>query len=140
MVSSSMSSYGSSQPLASSGSSGSAPRVIVEALVHRGELASLELREAQQHGFRTAVMIGFAAVLVLLGGVAGTFALAAAVWQREDRGLILSLVTLGYFVGAAVFAYVASRRLRNWSPFAESCRQFHADCECLHEVIANATR
>ena len=68
------------------------------------------------------------------------FALAAAVWQREDRGLILSLVTLGYLAGAAVLAYVASRRLRNWSPFAETCRQFHADCECLHDVIATATR
>jgi uncharacterized membrane protein YqjE len=132
-----MSSYGSSNPLAAPGS---APRVIVDSLVHRGELASLELREAQQHGFRTVILIGFSGILILLGGFAGTFALAAAVWQREDRGLILSLVTLGYLAGAAVLAYVASRRLRNWSPFAETCRQFHADCECLHDVIATATR
>ncbi len=137
MVSSSMASYGSSNPLSAPGS---APRVIVESLVHRGELAALELREAQQHGLRTAVLIGFSGILVLLGGFAGTFALAAAVWQREDRGLILSLVTLGYLGGAAVLAYLASRRLRNWSPFAETCRQFHADCECLHDVIATATR
>jgi uncharacterized membrane protein YqjE len=114
--------------------------VIVESLVHRGELAALELREAQQHGFRTAVLIGFSGILVLLGGFAGTFALAAAVWQREDRGLILWLVTLGYLAGAAVLAYLVSRRLRNWSPFAETCRQFHADCGCLHDVIETATR
>jgi uncharacterized membrane protein YqjE len=137
MVSSAMSSLGSSNPLAAPGS---AARVIVESLVHRGELASLELQEAQRHGFRTALLVGFSGILVLLGGFAGTFALAAAVWQRDDRGLILSLVTLAYLVGAAGLAYVASRRLRDWSPFAESCRQFHADCECLHDVIANATR
>lgn len=119
---------------------GSAPRVIVEALVHRGELASLELKEAQQHGLRTALLMGFSGILVLLGGFAGTFALAAAVWQRDDRGLILTFLTLGYLVGAAILAYVASRRLRDWSPFAETCRQFHADCACLHDVIATATR
>lgn len=137
MVSSSMSAYGSSHPLAAPGS---APRVIMESLVHRGELAALELREAQQHACRTAILIGVSGILVLLGGFAGTFALAAAVWQRDDRGLILSLVTLVYLAGAAVLAYVGTRRLRDWSPFAETCRQFHADCHCLHDVIATATR
>jgi uncharacterized membrane protein YqjE len=121
-------------------SPGAAPRVIVEALVHRGELAALELKEAHAYGVRTAVMTGASAGLLLLGGFAGTFALAAAVWDRPDRGMILSLATLAYLLASGAFAFVASRRLRDWQPFTETTRQFHADCACIKELVTSAKR
>jgi len=88
----------SSPPLAAPGS---VPRVVVEALMHRGELISVELKEAQAHAARTAVSALLAGALLLLGGFAGTFAVAAAVWNRDDRGLILGLLTLAYLASAA---------------------------------------
>jgi uncharacterized membrane protein YqjE len=127
----------SSPPLAAPGS---VPRVVVEALMHRGELISVELKEAQAHAARTAVSALLAGALLLLGGFAGTFAVAAAVWNRDDRGLILSLLTLAYLACAVALGYVAARRLRSWHPFAESFRQFHEDCACLHDTVAEVSR
>lgn len=132
-----MASFTSSHPL---DAPGSAPRVIVEALTHRGELAALELREAQQHGFCTAVIMAFAAGLVLLAGFAATIAVAAAVWDRPNRGAILGWVALGDLAVAGLLALVASRRLKTWQPFAETTRQFHEDCACIHDVIASCAR
>ena len=108
--------------------------------MHRSELAALELREARQHGFRTAVMIGVSVALVLVGGMAATLAVAAAVWNRDDRGLILSLVAVGYLAVSAAFALVAARRLKTWQPFAETSRQLHADCACIQDIISSAKR
>ncbi|HZZ20716.1 MAG TPA: phage holin family protein [Opitutaceae bacterium] len=133
-----MISFGSnSAPLASPGST---PRVVVEALMHRGELASVELKEARQHGSRTAILAGVSGVLLLLGGFSATFAVAAAVWDSSHRGLILGLLTLGYLVGAGVLALVAARRMRDWKPFTESARQFRDDCACIHEIINSYER
>jgi uncharacterized membrane protein YqjE len=132
-----MISFGSSSPLAASGST---PRVVVEALVHRGDLLSVELKEARVHGLRTAIMVGISGVLLLLAAFSGTFALAAAVWQRNDRGLILGLVTLGYLVVSGIFACIVARRLRTWHPFSETVRQFHEDCECVQEIIKESAR
>ncbi len=127
----------SSPPLAAPGS---VPRVVVEALMHRGELISVELKEAQVHAARTAVAVVLACALLLLAGFAGTFAVAAAVWNRDDRGLILSLLTLAYLAASAALGFLAARRLRSWQPFAETFRQFHQDCVCLHETLSNAAR
>jgi uncharacterized membrane protein YqjE len=119
---------------------GAAPRVMVEALMHRGELAAIELKEARQHGVWTAAALVVSGMLLLLGGFAGTIALAAAVWHRDDRGLILGLVALAYLLGAAALGYFASRRLKSWKPFEESRRQFHADCECVHDMLMSMAR
>jgi uncharacterized membrane protein YqjE len=127
----------SSPPLATPGS---VPRVVVEALMHRGELASIELREARLHAAKTAVAAVFSGALLLLGGFAGTFALAAAVWNRGDRGLILGLVTLAYLAASAALGLVAARRLKAWQPFSETFRQFREDCSCLHDALASGSR
>jgi len=132
-----MASFASTHPL---DAPGSAPRVVVEALAHRSELAALELREAQEHGLRTALIMGLAGLLGLLGGFAVNLAIAAAVWNREDRASILAAVTAVYLVGAGILAYLASRRLRTWHPFSETCRQFHEDCACIHDVIVSSAR
>jgi len=130
-------SFRSSSPAATPDS---APRVIAIALEHRAELASLELKEAGQHGLRTAIVISVSAVFALLGGMAATFALAAAVWDRPDRGMILSLAALGYLLASGAFALVASRRLKSWSPFSESARQLREDISCVQDIVSDATR
>jgi hypothetical protein len=132
-----MSSLESNSPL---GAVGSIPRVVVEALIHRGELASFEMKEAQTHGAVTAVFAALGAVFLLLGGFAGTLAIAASVWQREDRGLILGLVTLAYLVMAAALGFVAANRFKTWRPFAETYRQFQADSACVHEILNSTGR
>jgi uncharacterized membrane protein YqjE len=108
--------------------------------MHRGELAGLELREARTHVAATAIGAGAAIALALLGGFAGTFAIAAAVWDSPSRGLILSLVTLAYFVGAAALAWWTTRRLKSWRPFAETLYQLGEDCSCLHQCMSESSR
>jgi len=126
-----------STPASSSAASpGSTPRIVVEALMHRGELAALELREAREHVTASAAAAAVAAALALLGGFAGTFAIAAAVWDSPHRGLILGLVTLAYFAGAAVLAWWTSRRLKEWRPFAETVYQLREDSSCLHQYLS----
>jgi hypothetical protein len=107
-----MISFGSTNPMPAPASK---HRVVVEALVHR-------------------------AALLLLGGFCATFALAAAVWNRDDRGLILGMVTVGYFVAAGILAFLAARRMKNWKPFAESARQFREDSACIHDIINSSGR
>jgi len=116
------------------------PRIVIEGLAHRGRLAHLELREARVHLTATAAMAGAAGVLALLGGLAGTFAIAAAVWDRPDRGLVLCLVTIAYFVGAAGLAWGLSRRMRSWRPFEETLYQIREDCSCLHQHMSENSR
>jgi uncharacterized membrane protein YqjE len=132
-----MISFGAASPLDASGSS---PRVVVEALVHRSELASVEFQEAREHAIRTAIAVWFSAAFLLLFGFTATVAVAASVWHREDRGLILSLLALGYLVVAAVLSWVSVRRIKQWEPFSETRRQFHEDCACVQEIISSAKR
>jgi uncharacterized membrane protein YqjE len=132
-----MISFGSHSPTTTQGS---VPRVVVEAMIHRGELASLEMREATVHGTVTAIAIGLSVALLLLAGFASTLALAAAVWQRDDRGLILGLVSIVYLLGAAALAWWAKKRISEWKPFSETARQFSKDCACVQEIISSATR
>ena len=114
---------------------GPAPRIILEGLAHRGELAALELVEARNHAAATTVMAMLVAVLTLLGGFAGTFAIAAAVWERPDRGLILAGLTLAYFVGAVGLGWWIARRLKTWRPLSETRRQLGEDGACLEEFL-----
>jgi uncharacterized membrane protein YqjE len=121
-------------------SPGSKRRVIVEGLMHRAELVGLELREAHARVASTAAVAGIAVALALLAGFTGTFAIAAAVWDRPDRGLILSLVTLAYLVGAAALAWWTLRRMKSWRPFSETLYQFREDCSCLHQYLSENTQ
>ena len=127
-----------SSPSASSGTSW--PRIAVEALVHRSELAGLEFEEARTHASVTAIIIGAAVAVSLLFGMAVTFAIAAAVWDRPDRGLILSLVAFAYFLGAAGLAWWASRRIKSWRPFDETIVQLRKDYSCLYNHLSEKSR
>jgi uncharacterized membrane protein YqjE len=127
----------STPPLAALGPT---PRIVVEGLMHRGELASLEIREARVHAATTGIIAGLAAALILLGGFAGTFAMAAAVWHRDDRGFILALTTLAYLAGAAALGWWAVRRIKSWHPLAESRRQVQEDFLCLHQFLTENGR
>ncbi len=117
---------------------GSAPRVVVEALTHRGELALLELDQARRHAAGTAAAFVLSAALLILGGFAVTLAAAAAVWSRQDRGLILGLLAAAYLAASVALAFVAARRLGSWRPFAETRRQLHEDASCLRGVLARS--
>ena len=117
----------------------SVPRVVVEALGHRAELASLEFEEAKRHGAMTVILTALAWCLLLLAGFTATFALAASVWTREDRGLILSCVALAYLVAAVSLGLFVIRRIRTWVAFPDTCKQFLEDCACIHE-LATAPR
>jgi uncharacterized membrane protein YqjE len=112
----------------------------MEGLMHRGELAALELREARTHAAVTGAVAAIAAALVLLAGIAGTFAIAASVWERSDRGLILGLVTLAYLLGAAALGWWTARRFRSWQPLCDTFRQLKEDCSCLHDYLAGNSR
>ena len=126
-----------SPPLAAPGS---VPHVVVEALMHRGELALLELDEVRRHGAWTVAAIMASAALLLLGSIAGTFAVAAAVWSRPDRGLILGLITLAYLIASAAFGWFAATRLKSWQPFGELRRQLGEDGACLRGVLSQRPR
>lgn len=114
---------------------GPAARVLLPALAHRGELAALEAGEAGDHLAGSLALTLGAAILTLLAGFAATFAFAAFVWAREDRGLLLSLVAGAYFLGAIGLAGFTVRRLRRWRPLAETRRQLLADQTCLRDLI-----
>jgi len=119
---------------------GSLPRLAVEALVHRSELAGLEFEEARSHATGTAIIIGAAVAVTLLFGTAVTFAIAAAVWDRPNRGLILSLVALAYLLVAACLAWWASRRLKTWRPFDSTISQLRKDYSCLYNHLSEKSR
>lgn len=112
-----------------------AARVLLPALAHRGELASLETAEARDHLAGSLALTLSAAILTLLGGFTATFAFAALVWTREDRGLLLALLALAYFVTAAGVAWFTARRLRRWHPLPETRRQLHEDQACLRALL-----
>jgi uncharacterized membrane protein YqjE len=118
----------------------SIPRIVVEGLAHRGELLGLELGEARTHFGVTLAFGGAGAALALLGGFAGTLAIAAAVWDRPDRGPILGLLTLAYFLAAAVAAWWTSQRLKTWRPLAETLFQLREDCTCLNNYLSENSR
>jgi uncharacterized membrane protein YqjE len=116
------------------------PQVVVEGLMHRGELAGIELREAGAHVAATVVAAGAGLALALLGGIAGTFAIAAAAWDSPRRGLILGVLTLAYLAGAGALAWWAARRFKAWRPLAETICQLREDGTCLHQYLSDDSR
>ena len=112
-----------------------ATRVVLAGLRHRGELAAVETGEARDH-FVLSVVIGVVVfALALLTGVALTLAIAAAVWHRDDRGLILGLLALGYLLATASVAWALLRRLRRWRPLIETRRQLREDGACIDRLL-----
>ncbi len=114
----------------------SPPRIILDGLLHRGELARIELKDARTHLAVTGAAAGVAGALVLLGGLTGTFALAALVWERGDRAVILGLVALGYVLGACALGWWTALRIRSWHPLSETRYQLREDCACLNHYLS----
>jgi len=132
-----MSNSSTEPPLASVGLSQIIPatKILIDALLHRGELAAVELVEAREQVF-TTMLFGIAAVtLTLLGGFAVTLCLAAAIWERPDRVLILGLVGLVYLVGSGLLLWLCTRRLHAWRPLKETRKQLSLDRSCFYALI-----
>lgn len=119
---------------------GSIPRIVVEGLLHRAELAGLELREARTHAAGTAVLAVVAVAVALLAGFAGTIAVAAAVWDSPKRSGILGLLSLAYLLGAACLSWWTARRLKTWRPLSETIYQLREDSSCLHRFLSMNSR
>ncbi len=114
---------------------GPALRAMLDGLGHRAQLALLEFTELRDQ-IASSLMLGLAAlVLSLLGGIALTFAIAASIWHREDRGLWMGLLTLVYFVIAGVLAMVMTKRLKRLSFLPETSRQLNEDRLCLGALL-----
>lgn len=110
-------------------------RVVLTGLAHRGELAAVETGEARDH-LTTSILIGAGVfALSLLAGMALTFTVAASVWHRDDRGLLLGLLTLGYLITAVGLAWGLIRRLRAWRPLREIRRQLREDGKCIDNLL-----
>lgn len=114
---------------------GPAGRAVLDGIGHRVELAALELSEARDQVASSLVLGVAALVLSLLGGIAFTFAIAAAIWHREDRWLWLALLTLAYFGGAAGFAMTMIRRLKRVALLPETSRQLNEDRICIGALL-----
>jgi len=117
------------------GEASSVSRLLAGALIHRGELAALELGEARAHAAVTAALTAIAGAFLILGGFAFTLAIAASVWARDDRALIITGVALAYACAAGLLAWAAYRRTRTWTPFAETRRVLHGDCAAVRELV-----
>ena len=114
-------------------------KVLLEAAVHRAEIATLELTVAREQALATA-LVGLAAfVLILLGGFTASFTLAALVWDLPHRALILGLAGLGCFLGAGVLIWIAASRLKRWHPLKETRQQLRSDHVCLQDILGTAS-
>jgi uncharacterized membrane protein YqjE len=114
---------------------GPAARAMLDGVGHRAQMALLELAEMRDK-VASSLIFGLAAlILSLLGGIALTFAIAALVWHREDRGLWLGLLTLAYFVSAGLLAWTMVRRLKQLEFLPETSRQLTEDRICLGALL-----
>jgi len=110
-------------------------RVVLSGLAHRSELAAVETGEARNH-IVASVLIGVGVLaFTTLAGLALTFTIAAAVWHRDDRGLILGLLTASYLLLALGLGWGLIRRLRSWSPLHETRRQLCEDVACISNLL-----
>lgn len=114
---------------------GPAARAMLDGIGHRAQLALLELTEMRDQ-IASSLVLGLAAlVLSLLGGIALTFAIAAAVWHLELRWLWLALLTLAYFGGAGLLAMSMKKRLKRLQFLPETSRQLNEDRVCLGSLL-----
>lgn len=110
-------------------------RAMLDGVNHRLRLACVELADLRDR-IVSSLLLGLAAlVLALLGGIAATFAVAAAIWHREDRGLWLALLTFAYLGVACVLAAVAVLRLKRLELLPETSRQLDEDRLCLGVLL-----
>jgi uncharacterized membrane protein YqjE len=110
-------------------------RALLDGASHRLRLALVELAGLRDQIF-SSLMLGLGAlILALLGGIAATFAIAAALWHREDRELWLALLTLAYFGVACMLAAVAALRLKRLRFLPETARQLHEDRLCVDALL-----
>lgn len=114
---------------------GSAARAGLSALSHRGELAALEAGEARDHLAGTVALGLAATALTVLGGFALNFAVAAGIWHRDDRALLLALFAGLQLALAAGLAFWTHRRLSRWQPLRETRRQLRQDGEMLQTLL-----
>lgn len=118
---------------------GPAARAMLDGVGHRVQLALLELSEMRDK-ITSSLLFGVAAlVLALLGGIALTFAIAASVWHRPDRGLWLGLLTLAYFISAGLLAWTMVKRLKRLEFLPETSRQLNEDRVCLGALLHDDT-
>jgi uncharacterized membrane protein YqjE len=114
---------------------GETAALLNEALLHRAELAALELDEAGGHARTSALLLGVGAVLGLLGGFAVTLTLAALVWDSPHRGWWLAGLCALYLLGAMAAGLCLRHRLKTWRPFGEIRAQLKEDHQCLVRLI-----
>jgi uncharacterized membrane protein YqjE len=114
---------------------GPVARACLDGLAHRAQLAKLEFAEMRDRVTSSLLMGVIALILALLGGIALTFAIAAAVWHLDTRGLWLGLLTLVYFVAAGVLAMTMIKRLKNLEFLPETSRQLNEDRVCLGALL-----
>ena len=119
---------------------GPAARIMLSGLRHRGELALLEAGEAGDHLAGSFALGLGAVVFAVLGGFAVNLALAAAIWHRDDRGLLLGVLALAELLLALGAGLLVARRLRRWRPLAETRRQLDEDCECIQGLLPSDSR
>lgn len=117
---------------------GPAARIALGGAGHRAELAAIELGEARDHLAGSFALGLGATVLAVLGGFALNLALAAAVWHRDDRGLILLGLAFAQLAAAVAAAVFCARRVHRWRPLAETRRQLREDRECLQNLMPSS--
>lgn len=114
---------------------GPAGRALLDGVNHRLRLAVVELSDLREQ-IASALALGIAGlVLALLAGIAANFAIAAALWHREDRELWLALLTLVYLGGAAALGLAMTRRLKRLRILPETARQLDEDRLCLAALL-----
>lgn len=109
-------------------------RLANDALENRLALAGVELDETKVQASVAALLLGIVACLVNFAGFAFTLMVAALVWDSEHRTAWLAALGGTYALGAAAVSFVLWRRLRAWTPFAETKAQLNQDQQCLKEL------
>ena len=114
---------------------GTALDLFGESAAHRAELAGIEIAEASDHAFVSAIL-GIATVLLtLITGFAVTLLIASIVWDSPHRVWWLIGMGVVYLGGTVATGLVLHQRLRNWHPMGETRWQLQQDYQCLSNLI-----
>lgn len=112
-------------------------RTLLDAVRHRSELAATEAALARDTLARLVIMSLAAFSLFLLAGFAGTFALAAAVWDHPHRGLILAGVAWAFALCSLGLFLWSMRMLKSWKPLSETCEQLRRDEGFVRRLLSS---